>query len=162
MCCTYSLRRTAESRRQPPPPPVWNVPYPRNPLFIGREELLALLATALQPGQAAALSQPFALSGLGGIGKTHLAVEYAYRHRQDYQAVFGCVPIHGRTLSPTSWRSPGNSSFRKRTRGRCSRPCLLCKPGCARTATGCSSWTMPMPLSSPESFSLRHMAGGCS
>jgi tetratricopeptide (TPR) repeat protein len=77
-----------QSRQQPPLPPVWNVPYPRNPLFTGREDLLARLATALQPGQAAALSQPFALSGLGGIGKTHLAVEYAYQHRQDYQAVF--------------------------------------------------------------------------
>jgi tetratricopeptide (TPR) repeat protein len=68
--------------------PLWNVPYRRNPLFMGREALLARLATVLQSGQAAALSQPLAINGLGGIGKTQLAIEYAYEHRQDYQAVF--------------------------------------------------------------------------
>ena len=67
---------------------LWTVPYPRNALFTGREAVLARLATALRPGQVAALSQPTAISGLGGIGKTQLAIEYAYQHRQDYQAVF--------------------------------------------------------------------------
>jgi tetratricopeptide (TPR) repeat protein len=68
-------------------PPVWNVPYPRNSFFIGRDELLARLHTQLQAGQATALSQPQAIIGLGGIGKTQLAVEYAYRFHQDYQVV---------------------------------------------------------------------------
>jgi tetratricopeptide (TPR) repeat protein len=66
---------------------LWNVPYPRNPLFTGREDLLARLTQVLQPGQATALSQAHAISGLGGIGKTQLAIEYAYQHRQDYRAV---------------------------------------------------------------------------
>jgi tetratricopeptide (TPR) repeat protein len=66
---------------------VWNVPYPPNPLFTGREELLKQLETSLQKGQSTALSQPQAISGLGGIGKTQLALEYAYRSRHDYQAI---------------------------------------------------------------------------
>ena len=41
---------------------------------------------ALTSGQPAALTQ--ALSGLGGIGKTQLAVEYAYRHATDYALVW--------------------------------------------------------------------------
>lgn len=69
-------------------PPIWNVPMPRNPFFMGREDLLAQLHTQLQSGQPATLSQPQAISGLGGIGKTQIAVEYAYCYRQEYQAVF--------------------------------------------------------------------------
>jgi tetratricopeptide (TPR) repeat protein len=69
-------------------PPIWNVPYPQNPYFTGRESLLAQLAEALRAGQIMSVAQPQAISGLGGIGKTQLALEYAYRSRQDYDAVF--------------------------------------------------------------------------
>src|SRR2546421_2449732 len=68
-------------------PGIWNIPYPRNPFFTGQEKVLTQLATTLRTGQATALSQPQAVSGLGGIGKTQIAIEFAYRHRQDYQAV---------------------------------------------------------------------------
>jgi tetratricopeptide (TPR) repeat protein len=68
-------------------PPIWNVPSPRNSFFIGRDEILTRLRTQLQKGQATALSQPQAITGLGGIGKTQIAVEYAYRFHQDYQVV---------------------------------------------------------------------------
>ncbi|MBV8557671.1 MAG: tetratricopeptide repeat protein [Planctomycetaceae bacterium] len=66
-------------------PVVWNVPYPRNPKFTGREAILKQLETALASGMPAARSQ--AIAGLGGVGKTQTAVEYAYRHRDQYRAV---------------------------------------------------------------------------
>jgi hypothetical protein len=69
-------------------PDVWNIPYPRNSFFIGREDTLSLLRTYLQAGKTTAISQlALALSGLGGIGKTQIAVEYAYRYHQNYQFV---------------------------------------------------------------------------
>jgi tetratricopeptide (TPR) repeat protein len=68
--------------------PAWNVPYRRNAFFTGRDQVLKDLRRALSRRSRAALTQAAAISGLGGIGKTQTAVEYAYRHRADYNAVF--------------------------------------------------------------------------
>jgi tetratricopeptide (TPR) repeat protein/transcriptional regulator with XRE-family HTH domain len=66
----------------------WQVPYPRNPFFSGRSHLLAHLHQQLASNQTVALSQSYGITGLGGIGKTQLALEYAYQHAQGYHAVF--------------------------------------------------------------------------
>src|SRR5260370_38174502 len=68
--------------------PHWYVPLPRNPFFTGREEILAALHTQLGVDQTVALTQSSALHGLGGVGKTQIALEYAYRHALEYRAVF--------------------------------------------------------------------------
>jgi tetratricopeptide (TPR) repeat protein len=60
-------------------PTIWNVPA-RNPLFTGRDDALAALHAAFQSHHRAALV------GIGGVGKTQTAAEYAYRRRRDYRA----------------------------------------------------------------------------
>jgi transcriptional regulator with XRE-family HTH domain len=67
--------------------PHWSVPLPRNLYFTGREEVLEALHIQLRRTKAAAVTQSSALSGLGGMGKTQIALEYAYRHALDYSAV---------------------------------------------------------------------------
>lgn len=71
------------------PPPggkqIWNVPYDRNPFFTARHHVLQELHEHLQRGTSAALTQ--AIRGLGGIGKTQTAAEYAHRYKDEYDAV---------------------------------------------------------------------------
>lgn len=68
-------------------PTVWgNIP-PRNPNFTGREELLDELHQRLLREKATAVL-PHALHGMGGVGKSLLAVEYLYRRMTEYDVVW--------------------------------------------------------------------------
>src|SRR5207249_3255748 len=89
------------SKHQPSSQPSqpWNVPHERNPAFTGREDVLERVRSRLTSNGTAALSQAQAISGLGGIGKTQTAVEYAYRYRQDYRAVLWVVAETEQSLS---------------------------------------------------------------
>jgi tetratricopeptide (TPR) repeat protein len=72
-------------------PAIWgNIPQ-RNKNFTGRDEIFEQLrhrpstrVTALLPMDPL----PRALQGLGGVGKTAVAIEYAHRARSDYELVW--------------------------------------------------------------------------
>ena len=93
------LRSLAPSRKGPPPgpsPPGTNGPrllinFPRNPGFLGREDELTRLHAALSGSgsgsgpvgiRPAGSARAAGLIGMGGIGKTQLAVEYSYRQHE--------------------------------------------------------------------------------
>jgi hypothetical protein len=65
---------------------VWSVPHHRNPNFIGRDRLLDEIRASFSSSQTTTVVQ--ALRGLGGVGKTQLAVEYAYRYAHEYSYVW--------------------------------------------------------------------------
>jgi tetratricopeptide (TPR) repeat protein len=85
-------KKKSSSKPVPPgAPPLHNLPYsPLGDLLKGRDAELAELAESLQgDGKARAIVQDQrALYGLGGIGKTRLAVEYAWRFGSRYSAAF--------------------------------------------------------------------------
>ncbi|MBW5486577.1 tetratricopeptide repeat protein [Streptomyces bambusae] len=63
-----------------------NVP-PKNPNFTGRESLLAAVEAQLRSDETAAVL-PHALHGMGGVGKSQLAIEYIYRHSHEYNVIW--------------------------------------------------------------------------
>jgi tetratricopeptide (TPR) repeat protein len=69
-------------------PTLWNVPYKQNRYFTGREDTLLQLHRALSDINTVGLTHTQGISGLGGIGKTQTAVEFAYRYGIEYDAVF--------------------------------------------------------------------------
>ena len=90
---TFEEQQTSATITPSQPAQLWNIPYRRNPYFTGRDKLLHLIEQHLSATEQeeltttrlAALTQPQAIKGLGGIGKTQIAVEYAYRAREQDQ-----------------------------------------------------------------------------
>ena len=79
--------------------PIWMVPRRRNPDFVGREDELAAIVEALAGTGRSALTQPATVHGLGGVGKTLLAVEFAHRHADDYAVVLCLAAGESTTLA---------------------------------------------------------------
>ena len=67
---------------------VFSVPYERNPYFAGRDDLLDTLFLELKEKRPNRYNHRIALYGLGGVGKTQVVLEYAYRHQSDYAYIF--------------------------------------------------------------------------
>src|SRR5437762_1451066 len=69
-------------------PDKFIVPYLRNPRFTGRETFLNDLKTRLNEQVEQGFSHRVALYGLGGIGKTQIALEYVYRNETSYERIY--------------------------------------------------------------------------
>jgi tetratricopeptide (TPR) repeat protein/transcriptional regulator with XRE-family HTH domain len=73
---------------------AWNIP-PRNPNFTGRADELGSIREGLA---AHATMTVHALRGLGGVGKTQLAVEYAYCNAATYDLAWWIDAEHSTTI----------------------------------------------------------------
>jgi len=66
---------------------VFNVPVMTR-TFVGRDGALQELATGLSGEGVVAVTQVYAIHGLGGVGKTQLAAHYARTHRGEYDVIW--------------------------------------------------------------------------
>jgi tetratricopeptide (TPR) repeat protein len=84
-----ALKGAAVERR------VWTIPA-RVRGFTGRADLLAELEATLRSGEPAVVQ---AITGMGGIGKTTAAIEYAHRHHDEFDIAWW-IPADNPALLP--------------------------------------------------------------
>jgi hypothetical protein len=80
-------------------PAIWGGVPQRNKNFTGRDDTLAQLRHGVSNKVTAVL--PHALQGMGGVGKTAVAIEYAHRYRSEYELVWW-IPADQPTLVRSS------------------------------------------------------------
>ena len=71
-----------------PRPKVFMMPYDRNPHFLGRGDLLTLLRQTLQETGTKTYNHRVAIYGMGGVGKTQIAIGYVYEYRKEYDNIY--------------------------------------------------------------------------
>jgi tetratricopeptide (TPR) repeat protein len=76
-------------------PAIYYLPYPRNPYFSGRQRVLESLHKSLSVKFPERVQ---IISGDGGVGKTQLALEYAYRHLENYALAWWLPAADANTL----------------------------------------------------------------
>ena len=81
------MKSLKKSKLSAPVKSCYCVPYTANPRFWGREEVLERIQKALNPAGGQQGLRTYALWGLGGVGKTQIAIHYASRSRDQYEAV---------------------------------------------------------------------------
>lgn len=107
---TQHASRTDGTPRYPgTAPTIWSVPA-RNVDFTGRDAVLEQLRDQLvQGGKAVVVAQ--ALYGLGGVGKTQIALEYAHRFKADYDLVWWIPAEGGSQISQSFAELAGRLGF---------------------------------------------------
>ena len=70
-----------------PHTPCCVLPVARNGRFFGREKTLTEIDRHLEPSKHSGGLKSIAIHGLGGVGKTQIALEYAYRQQTELDTV---------------------------------------------------------------------------
>jgi hypothetical protein len=124
-------------------PAISNIPA-RNRNFSGRGELLEQLHANLQAEATAAVVPTGAIHGLGGVGKTELALEYAHRFASDYDVAWWVPAEQPASATAALAALAGRLGWKRSpTSRRWSPACSTC---CEGGIGGCWSMTMPSDL----------------
>lgn len=81
------MKALKESKLAKEGKPCYHVPYSVNPRFWGRQDALEAVKQALGPNKDNKRQRSFALWGMGGVGKTQIALQYASESRQLFDTV---------------------------------------------------------------------------
>ena len=65
----------------------YHVPQTVNPRFWGRSEVICKIKEALDPDDQAQDQRSFAIWGMGGVGKTQIALKYVASNRQQFNTI---------------------------------------------------------------------------
>ncbi|KAK4113213.1 hypothetical protein N656DRAFT_789251 [Canariomyces notabilis] len=105
---SYDIGSAVERRKNSPDERHWIVPFGRNKEFVGREAILQDLLGRIPPSVDEGDCQRTAIEGLGGVGKTQIALEAAFRVGDAYPdcSVFW-VPAVDATSFENAYRAIG-------------------------------------------------------
>ncbi|MCL2357232.1 MAG: FxSxx-COOH system tetratricopeptide repeat protein, partial [Defluviitaleaceae bacterium] len=81
-----TAKKSSSESRPPGSLPPNNLPFGRNHHFTGRDNVFERICAAFESGHAMSLTQ--AVTGMGGLGKTQTALEYAYRCADKYDLIW--------------------------------------------------------------------------
>jgi tetratricopeptide (TPR) repeat protein len=87
----HETLKSLQPNTQPTEIPA-NLPYSGVVTFVGRERELEVLHQQLQQNERVARS---AIAGMGGVGKTELALQYALNHKQSYSGGVCWLQVRG-------------------------------------------------------------------
>ncbi|KAF7539263.1 hypothetical protein G7054_g2243 [Neopestalotiopsis clavispora] len=86
------------------------LPFGQNEDFVGREDILSRLVNRITPSARKFDCQRTVLEGLGGVGKTQIALEAAYRvHERDSRSSIFWVPAISMTSFENAYREIGRA-----------------------------------------------------
>ncbi|KAI5784382.1 P-loop containing nucleoside triphosphate hydrolase protein [Pyronema domesticum] len=79
------------------------LPFPKNDQFLGREDVIHEMQANFGPRDMF-LRKTIILIGMGGLGKTQIALEYAYRFNKEYSAIFWLDSKSAETVNSSGLR----------------------------------------------------------
>ena len=82
---------------------VKTTPFSANPKFSRRQNILETIHGALGPDTIAQIAKSIALFGMGGVGKTQIAIQYAYQNLEQFEVILWVAADNDTTIGESFW-----------------------------------------------------------
>jgi tetratricopeptide (TPR) repeat protein len=92
--------------------PIFNVPYRQNDFFTGQTDILKTIHEKLVLNAPPNRTSSYVIYGLGGVGKTQIAIEYSHQHRDNFDIIHWLRADDYETLLASYFQLYEDASFR--------------------------------------------------